>query len=599
MPRMGIRSQRTRGAAALLAGGLLAAATFLATPAGAANQSVTFTITPIHFGAVVIGTSSTRVSIVTNTSSVDLYLLGAHPGTNAVGAEYHASQGTCTAAIAPGASCDVNVEFAPNAAGLRASTLTVKLGEENAKGKVIASATRGGALVGHGLKPTFTLSGGSAGDVNVGQVSTAYASITNTSPVPLVVAGVSLQGVKNHNFALQAINCPSPLLPGGSCNVVLSFHPRKVGAAAVTVSVGMYLQGTFVRVARQATVTGDGVAAGHQPPPFSLSPLNFGTVTVGTSQTGDVVLTNTSSNYEVFDGDNFSSNKSGAYAIVSNGCSGQIASGASCDLEISYTPAAAVIHNATLSVRVTFFNAKLVQVSGSEQTSLTGQGQEPTFGLSTSGFATTTVGASSSGTVTVTNDSLVGLNFASAGFQGADQSSWALSGSGCTSQIAPEQSCDLSVTFSPREQGTLAVTIQVNLQLTVRGHTSTIVRRFPLFGHAVLPSLIVDAPSLASTPKGVPVTGTATVTDNSNVSLTYDGYGFTGTNANDFTVVGGTCTGATTIGPSESCTLTVQFDPSISSPGSESATLRVTMVIPGTSPAITTAQSVAVSGQES
>lgn len=598
MPRMGIRTARTRGAAAAaLVTAMMAASAFLAVPAGASNQSVTFTITPIHYGAVVIGTSSTGESIVTNTSSSDLYFLSAHPGNNAVGAEYHASAGTCTAAIAPGASCDVDVAFVPNVTGLRASTLTVRMGEKNGGGNVTAAANRAAPLVGRGIKPTFTLSGGSAGNVIVGQIGTADAVIVNTSPVPLVVSGAHLQGVKDNDYAISSISCPSPLLPGGSCDAVVSFTPHHVGNASVTLTVTMVLQGTGVHIYRQSTISGAGVLAGNASPPFSLSPLDFGTVTVGTSSSGQVVLTNTSSNYEVFDNAYITNDKSGAYALLGNTCSGHLAPAASCDLNVSYSPAAAVIHNATLVARVTYFNAKLVQVVRGEQTSLTGQGQNPDFSLTRSGFPSTTVGANSTGTVTVTNNSLVGLSFSSASFQGADQNSWSLLGSACVGQIAPQASCDLSVGFSPRQQGTLSITLEVQLQLTVRSHTTNIVRRTALFGHAVLPSFGVSAPSLASTPKGVSVTGSAMVTNNSDVSLTYDGYGFSGPNANDFTVTGGSCAGAT-IAPASSCTLTVQFTPS-GSPGSESATLKVTMLIPGTSPVVTTSNSVAVSGTES
>ncbi len=600
MPRLGIRTARTRGAAAAtLAAGLLAAGMLFTAPAGASNQSVTFTITPIHFGAVTIGTSSSGVSIVTNTSSFDLHFLGAHPGTDAVGAEYHASAGTCTTAIAPGATCDVDVAFVPNATGLRASTLTVRMGEENSSNKVIAAANEAAPLVGRGVKPTFTLSGANAGQVNVGAIATADATFNNNSSVPLVLASEHLQGVRDYDFSLNSNTCPSPILPGGSCEIVVSFTPHHVGNAAVTLTVSAYLQGTFVRITRQSTITGDGVLAGHSSPPFSLSPLNFGTVTVGTTASGQVVLTNLSKHDEELDSAVITQNASGAYALVSNNCPAHIASGASCDFTISYTPAAAVIHNSALVVRVTYLNAKLVKVIAGEQTSLTGQGQAPQFSLSSSGFAATTVGASSSGTVTITNDSLVGLSYADAFFQGADQSSWALSGSACVSQIAPGQSCDLSVTFSPRQQGELSITIEVQLQLTVRSHTSTVVHREALFGKGVLPKFSVSAPNLSSTPKGVAVTAQSTVTNNSSVSLTYDGYGFTGANPNDFSIVGGTCTGPATIAPGASCSLVVQFDPTASSPGTESATLTVTMLIPGLTPVVTTANSVAVSGQES
>jgi hypothetical protein len=578
---------------------LAAASLVLASPAGASNQSVKFTTTPIYFGAVTIGTSSSGVSLVTNTSTQPLYFVSASPGTSKTGAEYHASQGTCTGALAVGASCDIDVAFAPNTTGLRASTLTVRMGEENAKGKITAAASVANTLRGRGVKPTFTLSGASAGSVILGQLGTADASITNTSSVPLTLKGYSLEGVKNHDFAVSSISCPSPLLPGGSCDVVLAFQPRHTGSASVTLTVAMKLQGTpGTFVEKQATINGTGVLAGHASPPFTLSPLDFGTVTVGTTASGDVVLTNTSANNETFDSDAISNDKSGAYTVTGTTCTGEIASATSCDLEISYAPQAAVIHNATLVAHVTYLNAKLASVKGAAQTSLTGQGQNPQFTLMPSSFPNTTVGASSTSTVTVTNDSLVPLTYGSVAFQGADQNSWAFAGSACVGAIQPEQSCALNVAFSPRQQGTLSVTFQVTLELTVRTHTTDVVRRAALSGNGELPSLSVTAPTLAATPKGVSVSGQATVTNNSDVSLTYDGYGFSGPNANDFVVTGGTCSGAT-IGPSASCDLTVQFTPSASSPGSESATLKVTMAIPGTNPVIDTSNSVAVSGQES
>lgn len=601
MRRLGYRTGgRTRGAgaAALVTVALAAASVLLASPAGASNQTVTFEVTSINFGSVVIGTSATEAAIVTNTSAFPIYFLAASPGTGAKGAEYHASQGTCTTALAPGSSCDVDVAFAPTEATLRASTLTVRFGEENAKGKVIAAANEGAALSGRGVKPTFSLSGGSAGDIPVGQIGTADVQVTNTSPVPLTPFGAHLQGVKDKDFAISSTTCPAPILPGGSCDIVLVFRPHHTGSASVTLTASMFVQGTKGSfVAKQITVTGSGVLVGKEQP-FTLSALDFGSVTVGTSASGDVVLTNTSANSEILDSASLSNDGSGAYAIVGNTCGSSIASGASCDLEVTYAPEAAVVHNATLVAHVTYLNSKLVKVVGSSQASLTGQGVAPTFALHSNGFPGTTVGASSQGTVTITNTSLVPLTYSSASFQGADAASWSLAGSSCTGAIEPDESCNVAVNFTPRDQGELSITLVVDLQLTVRSHTSNWQQRVALDGEGNLPSFAVDAPTLASTPKGVAVTGSATVTNDSNVSLSYDGYSFTGSNANDFTVIGGTCTGAT-IAPSASCALTVQFTPSISSAGSESATLKVIMLIPGTSPAITTSNSVSVSGEES
>lgn len=592
------RSWRVRAGG--LAAAILAAATVLTIPAGASNQDVTFTLTPIAFGTVTIGTSTTGQTIVTNTTSSDLHFISASPSATAKGAEYHATAGTCTGALAPSATCDVDVTFAPNAKGLRASTLSVRFGEENAKGKVTAAATYDAALIGRGVAPTFTLTGASAGDVSVGQFGSAEATITNTSIIPLTLRSWSLQNA-GQVFHVTAITCPSPILPGGSCGIGVTFSPHHTGAASATLSVSMLLVGTKASlVSRQATLSGTGVVASGKTQPFSLSPVDFGTVTVGTTATGSVVLTNLTGHNETLVSDSITSDKYGAFAVTGNDCPTPIPSATSCDLSVSYSPAAAITHNATLSAKVTFVNTKLVTVSQSSQTSLTGTGVNPTFTLAPSSFPSTTVGSSSSGYVTITNTSLVALTYADATFQGADQSSWATSGTTCAGPIGSGASCTVGVEFSPRGQGTLSVTIEVNLQLTVREHVTTLTHRAGLAGDGTLPTFTVSAPTLASTPQGVAVSGTSVVTNTSDVSISYDGYGFSGANAGDFSIDSGTSTcSSTAIAPGGSCDLTVVFDPSVDAAGTETASLKVTVAVVGTSPLVTTAESETVTGQES
>ena len=589
-------SRARGGRAGALLGALLAVATvFVAAPAGAVSQDVHFTLTPIFFGSVVVGTSTTGESVVTNESAVPLHYISASPGTGNA-AEFHASRGTCTGALAPEATCDVAVVFAPNQKGLRASTLTVKFGEKNAKGTIIKSASFNTSLRGHGVAPTFTLSGGSAGNVQVHQLGVAQATITNTSIVPLTIHNVFLQGVIHNDFRVTLNTCPKPVLPGGSCSIVATFKPYRTGSASATLNVSMLLAGTKASlVARQSTLTGTGTLAGVTPP-FVLSPLNFGTVTVGTSASGSVVLTNTSTHNETYLKDWFRSN-SGAYSLTGNNCPSPIVPGSSCDLTITFAPAAAGTHNATLVVQVTHVNTKLVTVTSTSQTSLTGVGVNPDFTLTPGTFPATTIGASSDGQVTVTNTSLVPLSLSGVSFQGADQSSWALAGSACVGPIAPSSACTLNVAFSPHGQGTLSITIDVVLDLTVRGHVTHVERRAPLTGKGVLPTFTISAPSLAATPKGVPVTGTAALTNTSAVSLSYAGFQITGADPSDFTVTGTTCSGL--IAPAGTCDLTVRFTPSISSPGTEHASLKVIMDIAGISPTITTTDNRQLTGQES
>jgi hypothetical protein len=492
----------------------------------------------------------------------------------------------------------VSVVFAPNEKTLRVSTLTVRFGEKNTKGNFTKEASFDTALRGRGVAPTFSLSNGSAGNVTVGQYGTASATITNTSIIPLTVHAFHLNSVLHNDFKVTADTCPSPVLPGGSCSIVATFKPYRTGGASVTLNVSMLLAGTKSSlVVEQSTLSGTGVLANGANPPFELSALDFGTVTVGTTASGSVVLTNTSLHNETYLKDWFKSDASGAYVVTGNNCPSPITPGSACDLTISYSPAAAVVHNATLVVQVTHVNTKLVTVTSTSQTSLTGTGVSPQFTLTPGSFPATTVGEVSDGQVTVTNTSLVPLNLGGVSFQGADQSSWSLAGNACIGAIAPSGTCTLNVAFAPHGQGTLAITFEVTLDQTIRGHVSTVERRTGLHGRGVLPTFTVGAPSLAATPKGVAVSGVALFTNTSAVSLSYAGFQISGANPSDFTVTGTTCAGL--IAPAGTCDLTVQFTPSISSPGSESASLKVIADVAGITPTIQTTLSTTLSGTES
>jgi len=602
MPRRGnLESRQAHRTPLARAGGVLsallaAAAMLVAAPAGASSQDVHFTLTPIFFGSVVLGTSSTQQSIVTNSSLQPIYFISASPSPTNVGAEFHASQGSCTAAVLPGTSCDLSVVFAPNAKGLRASTLFVRFGFHDLSGHVTRAATIATRIQGHGTPPTFTLSGGSAGSVKVLGYGSASATITNTSIVPLTVHGYHLSNDGDHDWVITANTCPAPVLPGGSCNLVATFHPHRLGADAATLTVSMLVAGTRASlVSRQSTLRGTGVSVSGNPP-FVLSSLDFGQVTVGTSATGTVVLTNTSTRNETFSADAINDNASGAYAVTGESCPTPIAPATSCDITISYAPAAEVTHNAALVVRVSYVNSHGVLVTVGAQTSLSGRGVNPTFTLTPSTFPVTTLGSTSNGTVTVTNTSLVPLTYFLTTFQGSDPDAWAQSGSTCTAPIAPGQSCTLAIAFSPHQQGVLAITIQVTLDLTVRTHTQYVLRRAPLVGRGKLPTFTISSPSFPATPRGVAVSAQATITNTSAVSLSYDAAGISGINAAAFAVTATTCSGL--IGPGASCQVTVQFKP-LGAPGIKHAQLKVIMLIAGLSPHITTSDNRQLTATES
>lgn len=590
------RTRRARGGTAAIVGALLAVASLVAVaPAGASNQSVRFSVTEISFGNVDVGTSTTGQAIVTNDSTAPLVLTSISP--SSTGGEFSATAGSCTAALGPNDSCDVDAVFAPTTAGARASTLSVTMSEETAQGQVTASSTVDAALVGDGVMPTFTLTGSNAGRVTLGTTGTLEAAIVNTSYVALSVKSDTLASNADGEFSITSTACPSSLLPGGDCGIEATFTPHVVGDATATLSVTMQLEGSSAVVTDEAVLEGDGVTTGDVRPPFAVEPVTFGHVTVGTSSTSFAVLTNVTKHDETLDGASISSDATNSFATTGNDCPSALAPGASCDITVVFSPDAAKTLTASLAVTVTYLDARLTGVRSTEQTSLTGIGIHPTFTLAGASFPPTLVGRAALGLVVVTNTSDVPLGPGLMGFKGADAGSWSVAGISCIGNIKPGGSCGIEVRFAPRAQGTLAITFDVTLDLRVRSSNTFTEEHLALVGHGVLPAFKVAVPSLTSAHKGVAVAGTVRITNESVEPLSFDGFQLIGADPADFAVTGSTCSAP--LAPEQGCALSVRFTPSLAAAGTETAVLKVIMAIPGMSPQITTAKDVTITGTES
>jgi len=146
------------------------------------------------------------------------------------GGDFAVRDQTCTRGpVAPGAICEIPVEFIPKTAGSRAAQLVVT---DNAPGsprrvslagtvapprptpaaKIAPSALRfGSAVVGRT---------GTPGNVQVMSVGTSA----------LKIAGVQLGGANVADFTIASETCTaSPVRPDTSCTIVVSFTPRSAG----------------------------------------------------------------------------------------------------------------------------------------------------------------------------------------------------------------------------------------------------------------------------------------------------------------------------------------------------------------------------------
>jgi hypothetical protein len=128
--------------------------------------------------------------------------------------------GSC-ATLAPGASCELSVRFAPNAPGTLTGTLTV---QSDTSPVTVALS---GAGVPNPL-PEATLSATSVGFGNrfVAAPSPPMSvTLTNTGLSPLVISGIFTTG----DFSAGS-TCPATLAPGASCTITVRMLARLAGA---------------------------------------------------------------------------------------------------------------------------------------------------------------------------------------------------------------------------------------------------------------------------------------------------------------------------------------------------------------------------------
>jgi hypothetical protein len=323
----------------------------------------------------------------------------------------------CTAvAIAVAANCTVQVTFSPTAAGTRNGTITLL---DSAGTQVIALSGTGNAP-GVGLSPPSLAFGSQV----IGSTSTSQTvTVSNSGTSALTIGSVTAAG----DFA-QTNNCTT-LAAGTNCAVQATFTPTATGARTGTI--------TLVDDAGSQVIslTGTGNAPGVSLNPSSLT---FGSqVALTTSAAQSVIVGNAGTSVLTIS----SVTAAGDFAQTNN-CAA-VAAGASCTVQVTFTPTATGTRNGTIAV---------TDDAGTQVAALSGTGNAPGVSLnpSTLLFGSQVVGTTSAAqNVIVSNTGTSVLTIASITAAG----DFADTTSDCTT-VAAGASCTIQVTFTPTATGT-------------------------------------------------------------------------------------------------------------------------------------------------
>jgi CSLREA domain-containing protein len=313
-----------------------------------------------------------------------------------------------------------------------------------------------------------------------------------------------------------------------------------------------------------------GVVPSSPIPPTSVSvtgTLAFVNVPVGQTAIKTVRVTNTGkTNPLVISGSMPSDSE---YALNASGTCGSIpitvAPKKSCTLGIAFTPNALGAHPATLAI---IDNSS----TSPQHITLTGTGTpDLTTTKSSLVFGDVKFGLKGIEAFAVVNHQSQSVTL-SESFSGANFADFTVSGGTCTTitNLGSLKACSIIVSFSPSVLGTESATLSVSDSPDPLSPHLITLSTGPTIPETITPVTLAYG---TLTAKVSTKTKDVTITNKSGSSLSV-GESFSGANASDFAVTGGTCAG--TAPANSSCTIAVTFTPT-GGGSAESASMAVTI----------------------
>jgi len=339
---------------------------------------------------------------------------------------------TCSASIAPGASCAISVTFSPTAIGLFTGTLTIV---DNAGTQTVALSGSGTAQV--TLSPTSL----NLGTMVIGSTSAAKTvTLTNRAKVSIAFTSIAASA----NFGVASNTCGSSVAAGASCTVGVTFTP----VAAGTATGSLTFTDSALNSPQSVNLTGTGASAGGSVT-VSPSSLLFPQQPTGTTSTGmSVTVTNTGTTAVTINGATIT----GDFADTTT-CTSSLAAGKSCSVTVTFAPTVAGTRTGTLTVNLST-GAQVVSLSGTSATS--SQPGALSLSATTLTFSGYTIGDNPTKSVNVTNTGGSSVGIGSVVISGDPSFTQTNT---CGSALAAAATCSIKVTFKPVAYGTFTSTV--------------------------------------------------------------------------------------------------------------------------------------------
>ena len=423
--------------------GLLRAGTYgrglwqtpLLTATSASQPILTLSATSLTFAAQQVATQSAAQTITVSSSESAPVVFGSLGLTG----DFTETDNCAGRTLTVGSSCIVQIVFAPTATGARSGQLTIYANIAGGQATVSLNGT-GTAAAAIALTP-LTLSF-PATIVNQTAVSQNI-TVSNTGGSLATLSAPVLSGEAG-DFAVFANTCGATLAAGTGCTLSITFTPTASGTRSATLSLTDNA-GTSSAATQTGSLSGIGQAPATDT--LSASTLNFTVQQIGTTSAAQTItLTNSGGVPLTLIAASVSP---GDFSVV-NACGNSLAAHATCAFNVAFSPTAVGVRTATLTI-TDQFRYQNVALSG---TGIAGPGVSLTPVSLV--YPATGVGLTAlSQTLTLTNNGGAQLMVSNV----AVSPGFAIALNSCTTALAANSVCSLTIVFAPTTPGPIAGTL--------------------------------------------------------------------------------------------------------------------------------------------
>lgn len=560
---------------------------------GLANPTATV---PTAFSATLVGTTSgtTRTITLTNPRANAVTYTLSTGGTNA--SDFAVTSESCApgrSVAGGGGSCTITYSFTPALAlsnTTRTATATLSLSGSGTDPTPTNSPINVSLAGDATTAPAFAISSTSVTVSSVVNVAAPAVTlnVTNNGTAALVLSSLSLGGTNPGDYSLSGTCANGSSLAGtlaaprSSCTIILTFTPGGLNARNAQLTIAHNDSNVN---AGSTVVTLNGTGNPSLSPVLDLggtAQLNFGSVPQGQSPQLSFTVRNGNTNVGATSLQLSGLGISGAAAADftrGGSCTPttSLAGGASCSVTVTFAPGAAGSRTANLDVQTSNATNAAVALSGTG----VALADASLSGVPLAAFPPTLVTTTSatSGTVTVNNPRANTITY-SPSFSGTNAGDFLVGSESCATRVVPAGgSCTLQIRFSPANGAAGSRTASLVLAFTgFAADPNPATLNTALSGTAELPAPVFSSSASSLNFSAVvlsPTTGSAVITNIGTANLALTGLSFSGAQASDFRLDSSNgCTATTTLAPSTSCTLVIQYDPAAA--GTSAASLSIT-----------------------